>query len=211
MAPSTSLSVLPTTHTNPHRFDCFLPKPSSLFGPHTSSQLVKSSSILDSPDERTFRYSIEALLAINRDSGTMTERTRVLAAQKAEHRRNLANHANQRAARKEQSQKEGVHASTARASTPPLNVSRQDMRFRLHRVATSTSISFASQAYVTSDSDSFLLPCDSRYSYARVVSSPDTSCVKHCLATSFIYFIYLSHLASHLLPWIITLLKIDSC
>ena len=164
MAPSTSLSVLPTTHTKAHRFDCFLSKPSSLFRPHTSSQLAKSSSILDSPDEPTSRYSIEALLAINRDSGTMTERTRVLAAQKAEHRRNLANYANQRAARKEQPQKEGVHASTARASTPPLNVSGQDMKFRLHRVPTFTSMSFTSQACVTFDSRSFLLPRYLRYS-----------------------------------------------
>lgn len=188
MAPSSSSYVLPTTHTNPHRFDRFLPKPSSLFGPYTSPQLVTSSSILDLPDEGTFKYSIEALLAINQDTAIMTGRTGVLAAQKAEHRRNLANYANQRAARKDQTQKKD--AATTRASTPPLNVSGQDMRFRLHRVATSTSMSFTSHACVTSDARTFLLPCCLRHNMFVSCLAPIPYVSN--IVSNFLYMLHLS-------------------
>ena len=207
MAPSTSLSVFPITHNKPHLFD-FLPKSSSLFRPYTSPQLVTSPFILDSPDEGTLKYSIEALLAINQVTAIMTARTRVLAARKAEHKRNLANYANQRAARKDQLQKKD--AATTRASTPPLDVSRQDMRFRLHRVAAFTSNFFTSQACVTSDSRSFLLPCNLRHNMFVSCLAPIPH-VSNFLAISYIWFIYLSHLTFHLLPWIITQRKTDPC
>lgn len=125
MASTTSLFVLPTTHSKPHRFDYLLPKPSSLFRPCTSSTLETSVTFLDSPDKGSIKYSIESLHTIRQDAAIMTDRTRVLASQRAEHRKNLANYTKQRAARKSQPQQkvEEVPATAAVASTSQLNVS----------------------------------------------------------------------------------------